>query len=500
MSIYSNFFPLGLGTGRFPVTGPDDEAGIEHSIRLAMQALDSGINFVDVGQTYAAGTALQILREVFHRTKQKFSVTAKVMYGMDRTADDARRRVELYLDAMGLDKVQFFVCWTVWNYQIFQQIMQKGGVYEGALRLKDEGLIDHICCSLHAPPEDSIKILESGAFEGVTLSYSILNANSMQPVLDVAHRKDIGVAVMNPLGGGVIAQNPDYFSFARAKGSNETTAMASLRFARAHPAVDVVLSGVSNIEELRENLAAVTEKDPELPKDRLRRVLSVVSELKGFCTGCKYCEGCPQGIPTAQIMNARNALLFDPVRSYNREGPDDLLYNIQVFRKLLHDDGWLPETGENPCIQCGRCEKACTQKLEIIKGVQDTYHRANNSFFSKSARRKRLEELLKEKGYKKVGLYPNGGFVYTIMKLYEESFGPPDFEWVLFNSDPKMWGQKANSYTIHGPSEILQLGVDMILICTYRFDRDIFESLKPYQEQGVRIEKLHRENELPWVF
>lgn len=500
MSIYSSLFPLGLGTTRFPISGPDDEAGLERSVKLAVQALDAGVNFVDVGYNYSAGMAPQILREAFRQTKAPFSVTAKVMYGMDRTAGDARKRVELYLRAMGLEKAQFFTCWTIWNYQTFEQIMQKGGIYEGALRLKEEGLVDHICCSLHAPPEDILKILEQDVFEGITISYSMLNAASMQPVLDMARQKDVGVAVMNPLGGGIIAQNPGYFSFARAKNSEESTVCAALRFAKAHPAVDILLSGVSSEEELQENLRAMKETDPEPAADRLARVLSEVSGLKGFCTGCKYCEGCPKGIPTHQIMRARNALLFDPIASYNRQGPEELLYNIQVFRKLLHDDSWLPDTAANPCIQCGHCERSCTQKLEIIRGVADIYKRAEDSFFSKQAHKERLAELLRNKGYKRVGLYPNGGFAYTIMKLYEESFGEPDFEWMLFNSDPKMWGQKADGYTICAPSQIPEHKPDLLLICTYKFDQGILESLQPFIEQGIRVEKLHRPYEIPWVF
>ncbi len=500
MSIYSGLFPLGLGTSRFPVNGPDDKEGLERSIKLAIHALDAGINYVDVGHNYSAGMSPQILKEAFRQTKRPISVTAKVMYGMDRTADDARKRVELCLNSMGLGKAQFFTCWTIWNYQTFEQIMQKGGIYEGAMRLKDEGLVDHICCSLHAPPDDILKIIESGAFEGITISYSMLNAVLMQPVLDMARQKDVGVAVMNPLGGGVIAQNQDYFSFAKAPGSEETTACAALRFVKAHPAVDIVLSGVSSEAELEENLQAVQGADPEPPEGRLSRVLTAVSELKGFCTGCKYCEGCPKGIPTAQIMQARNALLFDPVPSYNRNGPEELLYNVQVFRKLLHDNGWLPETEENPCIKCGRCERSCTQKLDIISGVQDIYERAAGTFFSKKAHKDRLKELLEGKNYSKVGLYPNGGFSNLIIRTCDEMFEQPEFEWILFNSDPKMWGQMADGYTIHSPSEIPDLGLDMILVCTYKFDKDIRNSLRPYEDMGIKIELLHREMEMPWVF
>lgn len=195
MSIFSGYFPLGLGTSRFPVSGPDDTAGMERSVKLAVEAINAGVDYVDVGHNYSAGMSPQILKEAFRQTNRRVSVTAKVMYGMDRTADDARKRVELCLQSMGLEKARFFTCWTIWNYQTFEQIMKKGGIYEGALRLRDEGLIDHICCSLHAPPEDILKILDSGAFEGITISYSMLNAALMQPVLEMARQKDIGVAV-----------------------------------------------------------------------------------------------------------------------------------------------------------------------------------------------------------------------------------------------------------------------------------------------------------------
>lgn len=500
MSIYSGLFPLGLGTSRFPVSGPEDAEGLERSVRIVQRALDAGINYVDVGYNYSAGMATQVLREAFRRAARPFSTVAKVMYGQDRTADDARRRVELYLQAMGLERVRLFTCWTIWNYGIFRQIMAKGGIYEGALRLKEEGLIDHICCSLHAPPEDILKILESGAFEGITVSYSLLNASQMQPVLDKAREKDIGVMVMNPLGGGVIPQNRDFFSFACGEQDGGDTVHAALRFVKAHPAVDVVLGGVSSVEELEDSLGVLSAPDPEPPAERLERVLKKASELKGFCTGCKYCEGCPKGIPTAQIMSARNSLLFAPVKSYNREGPEPLLRNLQLFRPLLHDHGWLPETEEDPCVRCGRCEGKCTQKLPIMEAVADTYRRAAGAYFTKADRRKRLEELVYQKGYRSVGLYPNGGFADLIMKLYREFFGEPDFEWLLFNSDPKMWGQTADGLVIHGPSEIPALRPDLIIIGTFKFDADIERDLEQYRALGVRIEKLHRENEVPWVF
>ena len=104
------------------------------------------------------------------------------------------------------------------------------------------------------------------------------------------------------------------------------------------------------------------------------------------------------------------------------------------------------------------------------------------------------------KNYRKVGLYPNGGFSKLIIQLYREFFGEPEFEWLQFNSDPKTWGQMADERVVHSPAEIAELKPDLILICTYKYDQDILESLRPYEEYGVRLEKLHRPEEMPWVF
>lgn len=501
MSVFSKHFPLGLGTGRFSISGPDDKEGIEKSVELVCKALDAGIDYVDVGYTYSAGMSPVVLKEAFHRTTKPFSVTAKVMYGKDSTAYDAQKRVELYLKAMDLNKAQYFTSWTIWNYEIFENIMKKGGIYEGALKMKEEGIVDHICASLHAPPEDIIKIIKTKAFEGITISYSMLNAPNMVKVLDAAYENDIGVAIMNPLGGGIIAQNKDYFSFACGDTDNNNTIHAALRFAKAHPAVNIVLGGVKNIEELEDSISVLSTQDEEGSDKRFKRVIEEVKGLSGFCTGCKYCEGCPKGIPTAAIMQARNNLLFEPAATYNRTEPDELLYNIQVFRTLLHDNDWLPETTENPCVKCGRCEKQCTQKLGIIEAVKDIYERAEKTYFSKEAHKERLKELLYKKGYKKVGLYPNGGFSELIIDLYKEFFGEPEFEWVLFNSDPKMWGFVVDGRIVHGPHETPDIMPDAIIVSTYRFDSEILESLHKYEEEyGIKLEKLHRPEEMPWKF
>jgi predicted aldo/keto reductase-like oxidoreductase len=496
MGVFDDYFPLGLGTSRFQILGPNDTEGIEKSADLACHALNSGVNYVDTSYTYSAGMAQTVLKEAFARTKKQVGVTVKVMYSMDKTSDDAKRRVELQLKAMGIAKAVFFTCWTMMSYSEFKSVTQNGGIYDGALRLKDEGIIDHICFSTHAPHGDTIKIIESGAFEGMTISFSMLNASQVLPVLDTALKHHVDVAVMNPLGGGIIAQNPDFFAFARA-GSGESTVSAAMRFVKAHPAVKILLSGVSSKDELDENMRTFTEKNPEANDVRFERVIKQVGELRNFCTGCNYCDGCPQGIPISWLMQKRNTLLFGVKESYNRREPK-LVENLGLFRS--HTGEWLPDTPDNPCVRCGQCEARCTQKLKIIDAIDDTFARAKKVGFSLEARKARLAELLEGKEYKKVGLYPNGGFANLIVELYNRFFGKPDFEWLQFNSDPKMWGQASGGLTIYSPDDIQELHPDIIIVCTYKYDAEIYDNLRRYEDDGIKVVKLHRENDVPWVF
>ena len=498
MGVLSNYFPLGLGTSRFPISGPNDIAGIEKSINITSHALDAGINYVDTAYSYSAGMAQTVLKEAFAQAKKPFDVTVKVMLEMDKTADDARRRVELQLKAMGLSKARFFTCWTIFTYTEFEQIMQKGGIYEGAQKLKDEGLIDHICFSTHAQPADIIRILQSDAFEGLTLSYNITNATIMQPVLDTALKHNIDVAVMNPLGGGVIPQQAEYFGFAQGE-SDKNIVQAAIRFAKSHPAVKVVLSGFSSEGEIGENIAAFSDVNTEDDTKRFTRVMKEIRTLDNFCTGCNYCEGCPVNIPISEIMRKRNSLLFTPKDSYNRKDPE-LVKNIKLFYAHVSANEWFPNSAENPCVRCGQCEAKCTQRLNIIEDLSDVYERVAKVGFSVAARKERLQEMLTGKNYKRVGLYPNGGFANQIVSLYGKFFGEPAFEWLQFNSDPKMWGEMSGGLPVYSPNDIPSLKPDTIIICTYKYDAEIYESLRHHEDAGIKIEKLHKPTDVPWVF
>ena len=498
MTIFDDIFPLGIGTNRFLVKDAHDEAGLERAAALVAAALDAGCSYIDVASSYSKGFAGEICRRAFRLTDAKKDVAVKVTFLSDVTADSVLRRVESEFEKLGIGHATFLVVWNIASLAQFEGIMAGGALYEGAVRAKERGLIDHICFSSHARPEEIGQIIESGAFEGGTIAFSPLNSVLMGPVLDAAQRCAVGLAAMNPLGGGVIPQSQDYFSFLRCQG-DDSTVTAALRYVCAHPAVQIALSGMNDLGQLKQNLSAFTDGGQIPAEQRMERVKAGFSALEGYCTGCGYCIPCPAGINIPAFMQSRNSTLFPVGPMYNRSDPE-VLRSIQLFRKLQLDFSILPEDRRCRCLDCGACEKKCTQRLPIRNYLKEIFSRVDEAAFSVEARRNRLDGLLNGKGYRRVGLYPGGLYTAKILELYTGFFGPPPFQVFLFDSNPNSWGTVVAGHTVHPPEEIGRLGLDAVMVANFNYLDEIYRSISAYEGQGIEILKLHEPHDVPWVF
>jgi len=439
-----------------------------------------------------------VLRRAFLRTAKRPNTMIKTRLDLDKSADGVMRRAELCLKGMGLDRATYFYAWSIFSLEEFRRVMAPGGLYEGALRLKDQGLIKHICCSLHAPPEEMVEILKSGVFEAATISYSIINALRLEEVLQTAKENNIGLAVMNPLGGGVIPRNKEFFSFA-CNNEEKDTVQAALRFIQARPEIQVILSGVSSQDELAANLAAVEQRTSERDEDRVIRVAEKIRGLNNFCTGCRYCSDCPAGIPVSEIMQTRNHLLFASDDVADQSKASETLENINFLPRLEFEFSVLFDKPENPCIRCGKCERVCTQKLSIMDAVEDTYRRAKSSRFSVAARRAQMDELLNGHGYKKVGFYPGGNYTQAIINEYRDTFGEFPFEIEIFDSNPSVWGTMEAGFPVYGPAEISEEHPDCIVVTSHKYKEEIYKSICHHENRGIHVVKFHTDDDVPWL-
>ena len=214
---------------------------------------------------------------------------------------------------------------------------------------------------------------------------------------------------------------------------------------------------------------------------------------------CETCYDCKFGYPVKELMVANNILLFQ-AEKYKKEVSEDLLYSINICKNIYDKIGWIPNNAVCQCETCNDCANKCSKKINIKQNILDLFRRFKKYYWTKEAHIARIKELTQDKKYNKIGLYPNGGFSKLIIDLHNENIGEPDFEWLLFNSDPKTWGSELDGRVIHGPDEIPDIKPDKIIICTYKFDEDIYADLKKYEEYGIEIVKLHRPEEMPWVF
>ena len=344
---------IGFGGMRF--RKEDYEKSFEASAMAVRRASQLGINYFDTAPFYCEDKSEEIMGEAFKDMPNAFYVSTKSMLNHEKTADDVRGRAEKSLKRLGIEKIHFFHMWCILNLEQYRKVMAPGGPYEGALKLKEEGLVDHIVFSTHCNGEEIETMVNEGGFEGVTLGYNATNFAFRQKGIRAAYEKGLGIVTMNPLGGGVIPQNPEFYSFIK-ENEQDTLAQAALKFNVSHKEITVALAGMGTVEEVEENVKA-GENVSEMTEEKINRMAKMLNDsLDSLCTGCQYCNVCPKGIEIPKYMDAYNRYILSKESN-------------KINNRLKWHWG-LKAKKAAECIACGKCEKLCTQHLPIVERLQ----------------------------------------------------------------------------------------------------------------------------------
>jgi len=339
---------IGFGGMRFASENSDEDCA-----SLLTAAYDAGINYFDTAPGY--GRSEDIFGLAFKEMKR--TRDAKPFYVSTKTTkadpSEVRRDFETSLKRMHLDYIDFYHCWCVMSLDAYRQRKARGVLKEYE-RLKEEGLIRHICVSTHMTGTDIGEMLKDYPFEGVLLGYSAMNFAYRTKGVDTAAELKRGVVVMNPLGGGVIPEHPERFEFVKTN-KQETVVQAALRFVLNDPRITVALVGFSTLDHIREAVSAAEGVVPMSYSDYERIREGLEESFNELCTGCRYCEECQEGIPVSKMMEAYNHFILsgDPAQMINR---------LRMHWGIQPEDDYFDK-----CVECGACEKACTQKLPIIE-------------------------------------------------------------------------------------------------------------------------------------
>jgi len=283
--------------------------------------------------------------------------STKTHVGSDGDADAVRRRVEQSLQRMRLPRLNVLQMWGINNWEMAEQVLARGGPLEGARRLQDDGLVEHVGFTTHALSEDALRVMDTREFVSVTGRYHYLDA-VYDPLRARAMELGMAFIAMTPLGQGWLAKASPALRDA-LKGEDPVN--FALRWSANQPGLTTAIVGVSSMQELEAAHAAIGGDlgDAEAYHAGAEHVVARMTEALGpnYCTGCRECLPCPVDINIPELLRLNNLL-----RAF------DLLDWCKDRYKFMGNAGtWYPGVKADRCTECGECEPRCPERLQVIR-------------------------------------------------------------------------------------------------------------------------------------
>ena len=357
---------FGFGCMRLPMDG--DRIDYAHFSRMADAFLDAGFNYFDTAHGYHSGLSETAIRDcvVKRHDRSRFLLTNKLSAGFFDSLEDIRPFFEQQLKDCGVDYFDFYLMHA--QNQRYYEKYTRCKAYETAYGFKQEGLIRHFGISFHDKADVLDKILtEHPEIEVVQIQFNYVDYDDAsvesRKVYEVCEKHQKPVIVMEPVKGGSLVRLPDKADRLLRDLHGGSNASYALRFAASFPQMAMVLSGMSDMDQMRDNIGAMQEFQP-LSGEELNAIREVCSIFKNQnqipCTSCRYCveeNKCPQQIRIPDMIASLNA--FEAFHSWNSKYYYDTVLTVGEHGKA------------SDCIRCGKCEKVCPQHLPIRKILSD---------------------------------------------------------------------------------------------------------------------------------
>lgn len=367
---------LGFGCMRLPTkNGSIDEP---RSIQIIHNAIEEGVNYFDTAYIYQNGKSeITLGRALKDGYRERVKVATKLPPFMVSKLDSAKKIFATQLERLQTDYIDYYLLHMLTDKAMYDRLNSLG-VMKWLEDQKASGAIKNIGFSFHGGKNEFEQIVKAYPWDFCQIQYNYMDENNQatKSGLLLAASLGIPVIVMEPLRGGkLVTKLPqevkDTFSRYNAKRS---PAEWALRWIWNHPEVNVVLSGMSDEEQVAENIRIASDMEPNsLTKDELEifgQVKKVIAEkTKIPCTGCGYCMPCPAGVNIPGCFSCYNDKY--------------LLDDKHAWLKYLQNLGALSRKPSvaSQCRECGKCESHCPQKIEIRKELKVVKHEMEGVIF-----------------------------------------------------------------------------------------------------------------------
>ncbi|AMD17246.1 aldo/keto reductase [Methanobrevibacter sp. YE315] len=358
--------PLGFGAMRLPLkNGKIDR---DKAKELIYYAIDNGVNFIDTAYLY--GDSESFLGEILtDEIKSKVKICTKLPTINVRKYDDMENIFEEQLKRLRLDCIDYYLIHAV-DLKAINRLFKRD-LIKFIDKIKSEGKIKYVGFSYHGPKDEFEAIIDSYDWDVVMVQYNYFDENvqaSMEGI-EYAASKGMGVFVMEPLKGGILAGKmpKEAEEIFKKANPNKSNAQWAFEWVLNNRNVTCVLSGMNSFEQLNENLA-IAEKTTPLSMsfedmetvELVKRVMR--NSLKINCSTCGYCVPCPQGVNIPECMKIYNEKYL-----FNHKG----LINQSLIDYYQYVGGIMGNEGSaGLCNGCGKCLRKCPQKLDIVSELK----------------------------------------------------------------------------------------------------------------------------------
>ena len=347
---------FGFGCMRLPMVG--EQVDLEQFEKMVDGFLAAGLNYFDTAQVYIGGQSETALRKCLtaRYPRERFVLTDKLSGSCFETEADIRPFFQSQLEACGVEYFDFYLMHAQ-NARNFVKY-KACRAYETAFELKKEGKIRHVGISFHDTAEALDQILtEYPEIEAVQIQFNYVDYEDpvvqSRRVYETAARHGKPVIVMEPVKGGKLVDLPAEAQKIFDDLQGGSNASYAIRFAAGFENMMMVLSGMSTLEQLEENVAYMADFKPLSEAERAAvEQVQKIFRSQGLipCTACRYCvDGCPMRIPIPDLFSLANSKKQFPKSDY------ESAYTFRTKDKGKASD----------CVKCGACERICPQKLPV---------------------------------------------------------------------------------------------------------------------------------------